>query len=106
MAEPPTPSPPAQSAAGPATAAGSVSRLHGVKVAWQLLVPALLMLLLLAAVVGGVVGGAVWLLRSEEGTAWLLTKAPGLESRGLRGALLSERFSADHIGVKLPSGIA
>src|SRR5262245_20733670 len=107
MAEPPT-SAPAPAPAPPASAPVAPPRpprWPGARAAWQLMLPALLMLVLLAAVVGIVGGGAVWQLRSAEGTAWLLARLPGVDSRGLEGALISERFAAERLAVKL-GGIA
>ena len=71
---------------------------------WHLLQPVLVMLLMLA-LVGSTVGGvAVWLLRSAEGTAWLLARLPGIDVQGTQGALLSERFAAERIIVRWDAG--
>ena len=40
---------------------------------------------------------ALWLLRSDGGTRWLLQRVPGLQVEDSRGALLDERFSARRI---------
>jgi translocation and assembly module TamB len=67
---------------------------------WHLAQPVLAMLLLLA-LVGGLAGGAVvWLLRSAEGTAWLLARLPGIEVQGPRGALLSDAFAVERVVVR------
>lgn len=101
MALPPAAPPPPAEAAVAVTVA---PRGGPVRALWQLLQPVLAMLLLLA-VVGGALGGvAVWLLRSAEGTAWLLARLPGLEVRGTRGALLSERFAVEHLVVRWDGG--
>jgi hypothetical protein len=92
--ESPTPTPPVLSA----PAGGALRAL------WHLLQPVLVMLLLLV-VVGGTLGGAaVWLLRSAEGTAWLLARVPGLDVQGTQGALLSDRFGADRVVVRWDAG--
>jgi translocation and assembly module TamB len=67
---------------------------------WHLLQPVLLMLLLLAVVGGAVAAAALWLLRSPEGTAWLLARVPGMQVEGVRGALLSEHFEIDRVLVQ------
>ena len=67
---------------------------------WQLLQPVLAMLLLLAVLGGAVGAAAVWLLRSPEGTAWLLARLPGIEFKGSQGALLSDAFAAEKVIVR------
>ncbi len=44
-----------------------------------------------------------WALRSESGTAWVLSYVPGLQVSGLKGALLSD-FEADRVAVRFPGG--
>ena len=56
--------------------------------------------LLLALVVAAATGGAAWLLRSQEGTVWLLSRVPGLQVQGLQGALLSDAFAAEKVVVR------
>jgi translocation and assembly module TamB len=71
---------------------------------WQLLQPVLWVVLALALVAGALGGVAVWLLRSADGTAWLLARVPGLEVQGTRGALLSDRFGAERVVVRWDQG--
>lgn len=71
---------------------------------WQLLQPVLSMLLLLALVGGAVAAVLVWLLRSDEGTAWLMARLPGVEVSGTQGALLSDRFAAERFVVRWDKG--
>lgn len=51
-------------------------------------------------------GGAVWLLRSEAGTQWLLARLPGIEATGWRGPLLGDRFAAERLVVRWSDGKA
>lgn len=74
------------------------------RAAWHLLQPVLAVALLLAVVVAALGGTAVWLLRSPEGTAWLLARVPGLEVKGTEGALLSSRFAAERLVVRWDDG--
>jgi translocation and assembly module TamB len=71
---------------------------------WHLLQPVLAMLLLLGLVGAALGGVAVWLLRSAEGTAWLLARLPGLEVQGTEGALLSDAFAAERVVVRWDGG--
>ncbi|MBL8333959.1 MAG: DUF490 domain-containing protein, partial [Rubrivivax sp.] len=74
------------------------------RAAWHLLQPVLGVGLLLALVVALSAWGVVWLLRSAEGTAWLLGRVPSLEVQGLQGALLSDRFQAERLTVRWDRG--
>ena len=65
----------------------------------QLLAPTLIVLLVTALVLGALTLGASWLLRSEGGSAWLLSRLPGVTVTGLRGAVLSEHFEADRVHI-------
>ena len=58
---------------------------------------ALGLIALLVLLIGAAVGGAAWLLRSESGTAWLVSKVPGVEVQGLSGALFGERLGAERL---------
>jgi translocation and assembly module TamB len=58
-----------------------------------LLLAALAVLMLVLAVAGG---SAWWALRSERGTAWLLSRLPGLEVVQPRGTLLGD-FGAESV---------
>ena len=71
---------------------------------WQLFVPVLAMLVLAATLTAALAGLALWLLRSEQGTAWLLARVPGLELRGSEGALLSDRFAVQRLVVRWDGG--
>ena len=52
---------------------------------------------LVAALLLLLAGGGVWLLRSEGGTAALLSRLPGLQTSGLRGSLSGGPFAADRL---------
>ena len=80
---------------------GQHSHPSPLRTLWRLLVPLLAVLVLTALVAGALGGAAAWLLRSEAGTAWLIDKLPGLQARGLKGALLSSRFEAEHLEFKV-----
>ena len=97
---PPETSTPAPDPRSPAP----LSRWHALRVVWHLLLPALWMLLLVLAMAATIGGGAVWLLHSEAGTAWLLSRLPGVEARGLQGALISNRFSAQRLALRWDGG--
>ena len=75
-----------------------------VKTALRLLWPAVWVLALLAIALGALFGGAVWLLRTEGGTQWLLARLPGVQVSGLRGAFLSERFEAERVRIQWDGG--
>jgi translocation and assembly module TamB len=75
-----------------------------VKACLRLLLPAVAVLALLALLLAGLAGGAVWLLRSEHGTQWLLTRLPGVQAEGVRGALLSDHFEADRLRLQWAGG--
>ncbi len=81
-----------------------IARASPARALWQLLQPVLGVVLLLALVIGALGGGAVWLLRSEAGTQWLLPQLPGVQVTGARGALLSEAFSADLVELRWDGG--
>ena len=71
------------------------------RAARQLLAPVLGALLTLALVAGLLAGTALWLLRSEPGTAWLLQRLPGIHVQGMRGALLSEDFAFERLRIDI-----
>jgi translocation and assembly module TamB len=93
----PLPAPAAQAPAPPVLV---LPRGGPLPALWRLLQPVLAMLVLLAVVGSAVGGAAVWLLRSADGTAWLLPRLPGLQVSGVQGALLSDRFSIDQVVVR------
>lgn len=74
------------------------------RAAWQLAVPVLAMLLLTLVLGAALVGGAYALLRSPQGTAWLLSRLPGVDLQGSQGALLSDRFAARRLVVRWDDG--
>lgn len=74
------------------------------RAAWQLLLPVLAIGVLLAVVAASLGGLAVWLLRHDSGTAWLLARVPGLEVKGPQGALLSDRFAVERLVVRWDGG--
>ncbi len=47
------------------------------------------------------VAGLAWLARSDEGSRWLMTHLPGIETRGWQGALLGNAWSADRLVVRV-----
>jgi translocation and assembly module TamB len=57
-------------------------------------------LLAFLVVLTAVIGAAAWLLRTEAGTAWLLTRLPGVQAEGIRGALLGPDFEAQRLVVQ------
>ena len=67
----------------------------------QLLTPVLGILLASATLLLALGGGALWLLRSEAGTVWLLQRLPRIEMQGLRGALLSDNFAFDRLRIQI-----
>ena len=60
-------------------------------------------LLTIALVVGALAGGLWWALRSETGSAWVVSKLPGVEVTEPRGVLLGD-FEARRIQLTLPGG--
>ena len=80
------------------------ARASPARALWQLMQPVLGVALLLAAVLGALGGTAVWLLRSEAGTQWLLPRLPGVQVTGARGALLSDSFSAELVELRWGGG--
>lgn len=81
-------------------------RARPVAAALHLLWPLVWIVVLLLVLVGTVVGGAVWLLRTEGGTRWLLQRVPGVEVQGLQGALLGTEVAADRVRVTWKGGKA
>ncbi|MEO8058947.1 MAG: translocation/assembly module TamB domain-containing protein [Burkholderiales bacterium] len=69
---------------------------HGLR--WLLAAVGVLALLLVTAAVG--IG---WALRSEAGTAWVLTHVPGVQVDAPKGLLLGD-FEARRVQIKLPGG--
>jgi len=67
--------------------------------AWAALAVALTLALLIAAMVAT----AWWSVRSERGSAWLLSVLPGVQVEAPRGRLLGD-FDAKRVVVKLPGG--
>ncbi len=53
---------------------------------------------------GALTSVGLWLLRSPDGTAWLLARLPGLDIKGAEGALLSDAFAAERIVVRWDLG--
>ena len=100
-ADTPPPSPPATRwtprRRRPDASAKAAAPRRGRRLAWYAL--SLLIGLVTLILLG--IGGALWLVRSEPGTAWLLPHLPGIETRGARGALWGE-FSAEQIVIALP----
>ena len=60
-----------------------------------------LALLVIALLLAAVVGSLLWSLRSEPGTAWLLSQLPNVKVTGARGAVLGD-FAAEQVEVQLP----
>ncbi|MEO6408752.1 MAG: translocation/assembly module TamB domain-containing protein [Burkholderiaceae bacterium] len=72
-----------------------VSRSAARRVAVVLLIVALIL-------VSGFAATAWWSLRTERGSAWLVSVLPGVQVTGEQGALLGGDFSAQRIVVQLP----
>lgn len=70
----------------------------------QLLLPVASVAVLLVLVGAALGAGALWLLRSAEGTAWLLARIPGIQVSGTRGALLSDAFAVERFVVRWDQG--
>ena len=73
-------------------------RSVGVKLLWA----ALILLLLAVLLLGAGAGGLWWTVRSEAGTAWLLSRLPGLQVAAPKGALLTD-FEAGEMTIALPA---
>lgn len=97
--ETPPPSPAPAPAPSPARARPLRSLL-------SLLWPLLAMVSLLLVVLGAAAGGALWLLSTERGSAWLVQRVPGLEVKGFRGALLGSGFGAERLQFSWAGGQA
>ncbi len=80
-------------------------RARPLRTAWHLLLPVLAVLLALALVVGAAAAAVVWLLSSEDGTAWLLARLPGVQANGVRGALLSPRWEVERLTIEIGGGL-
>jgi len=74
--------------------------------ALRLLKPLAAVALLLALLLGTVGGVLFWLLRTEDGTRWLVTRIPHVHAEGLRGAPFGERIEADLLRVSWADGKA
>ncbi|MED5619675.1 translocation/assembly module TamB domain-containing protein [Ideonella sp. BN130291] len=95
MADPVNPPNPAAGAPTPTPTPARRSRLRRWSLATGLLFIGLLLLLGLALV------GGWQALRTEAGTAWLLSQVSGLRITGGRGSLQGGPFAADHVAFKL-----
>lgn len=60
------------------------------------------LLLVLTALIGAAAAGW-WAVRSERGSAWLLSLLPGVQAEGVQGRLLGD-FSAQRLTLHLPGG--
>ncbi|MDO9313412.1 MAG: translocation/assembly module TamB domain-containing protein [Burkholderiaceae bacterium] len=60
-------------------------------------------LLSIALLVGALAGGLWWALRNEAGSAWVVSKLPGIEVTAPRGVLLGD-FEAQRVQVTLSGG--
>jgi translocation and assembly module TamB len=78
---------------------------HPWRATFTLLLPALWSFIALILALATLAGAAVALLRGERGTAWLLTNLPGVEARGVTGALLGERFGVEHLSFSVRPGL-
>ncbi len=63
---------------------------------------ALVVLAAVVLLVGVFVATALWLLRSDDGTRWLLARLPGVKVQGLTGSAASGRFAADRLVINWP----
>ena len=64
---------------------------------------ALAIVMAIALALAALATGGWWSLRSERGSAWLLSQLPGLQVDGARGRLLGD-FDAQRVVVQLPGG--
>ncbi|MDL2338831.1 MAG: translocation/assembly module TamB domain-containing protein [Pseudomonadota bacterium] len=62
-------------------------------------------LLLTVLLVGALAGGLWWAVRSEAGSAWVVSRLPGVEVTAPRGVLLGD-FEAQRVQLALPGGTA
>ncbi len=62
-----------------------------------LLKPLLLVVALLLAMGAGLAGAGRWLLLSEEGATWLVSRLPSVQISGWRGPLLGGHWQADRV---------
>ena len=94
----PTPPP---AVTGPPTAARtrSAAALGLLQPLWLVLVLALVVLLLLA-------GTVRWLLFTEDGSRWLLARAPAVQASGFSGALLGDHWHAERVRITWAGGLA
>lgn len=118
MAAPPSPQPPGEAVRQdpsldtaalppvPAGAAPSAWRARPVRTGLQLLWPLFYMLLLLALLLAALATGVGWLLRSEDGTRWLLRQLPMVQASGVQGALLGPDFAVQHLRITWNNGQA
>ena len=51
----------------------------------------------------GLTAGVVWSVRSERGSAWLLSLLPGVQVEGPKGSLLGD-FEAQRVRIRIPGG--
>jgi translocation and assembly module TamB len=77
-----------------------------VRTGLQLLWPLVCMLLLLALLLAVLATCVGWLVRSEDGTRWLLRQLPMVQARGVQGALLGQDFAVQHLRITWNSGQA
>ncbi len=78
---------------------------HGaLRMCLHLLAMPALILALLALVLALAAGTARWLLLSEGGTRWLLAHVPGVEARGVSGALLGAQWRAERLHLQWADG--
>lgn len=61
------------------------------------------LLLLVLVLLAGLVGGGWWAVRSESGSAWLLSMLPGVQVEAPQGRLLGD-FAARRVVVQIPGG--
>lgn len=90
---------PAPAAAPPASPAPPPKRRWPRVLGWT----AGLGLLAVALLVGALAGGLWWAVRSESGSAWVVSRLPGIEVTAPRGVLLGD-FAAQRVQVTLPGG--
>ena len=90
---------PAPAAAPPASPAPPPKRRWPRVLGWT----AGLGLLAVALLVGALAGGLWWAVRSESGSAWVVSRLPGVEVTAPRGVLLGD-FAAQRVQVTLPGG--
>lgn len=81
-------------------------RARPLAAALSLLSPVMWVALAALLLLGSAAAALHWLLRTEDGTRWLLARVPQVEVQGLRGALLGDSLAAERVRVTWSGGRA